>query len=63
MSKQLWVQASWHPHIFHHGFLSLTDDCVTMTDGDQAFNENVPVPVMKWFETPSVVQYGAGNFP
>ncbi|KAL9964359.1 hypothetical protein ACROYT_G027990 [Oculina patagonica] len=34
------------------------DDCVTLTDGDQS-NQEFSVPQMKWFETPSVIQYGA----
>ncbi len=42
-------------------FVFLSDDCVTLTDGDQS-NQEFSVPQMKWFETPSVIQYGAGNF-
>ena len=36
---------------------------MTLTDGDQSFSEDISVPRMKWFETPSFVQNGAGNYP
>ena len=38
------------------------DNCETWTDIDPSYNKNIPIRAMKWFETPSVVRYGAGNF-
>ena len=42
-------------------FLFFLDNCETWTDIDPSYNKNIPIRAMKWFETPSVVRYGAGN--
>ena len=39
------------------------DECASLQDGIQSFNEDIEQVPMKWFETPSFVPLKAGNIP
>lgn len=43
-------------------FFFSEDGCEYLREGDQSFTGDVENVPMKWFQTPSVVSLGEGNF-